>query len=657
MPQLTIQDALQLAIGHQQAGRLAEAEGIYRQVLAANPQQPDALHLLGMLAFQVGKFGVAHDLIRQALAVRPGTAEYLDNLSRALTALGRADEAIVTLREMLAIRPDAADAHRRLGILLQNRGRHDEAIPTYQRAAALNPTDRESRHNLAVALHATGRRSESAEQYRKVLAEDPNNVNALNDYANLLVDLHQRSAAIELYQQAISLEPQRAALYNNLANVYRSSGELDEAIRNYRRTLELDPQAADVHSNLLLMLNSHPCADTGLLPEHAAWAQQHAARFYPSENRASAPSDAGERRVRVGYVSADFREHAVASFLEPILRHHDRNRFEIFCYSNVTQADALTQRIRGLAGQWRQIVGMSDDAVARMIREDQIDILIDLSGHTAGNRLLVFARKPAPVQMTYLGYPNTTGLKAIDYRITDAGADPVGMTESHHSETLIRLPDGFLCYQPPADAPEPREGSADDPDRIVLGTFNSIAKITSPMLDLWARILRAVKGSSLLLKGICFADAGVVDRMRKEFQSRGVEPSAIELLTRTDSAREHLALYHRMDIALDTSPYNGTTTTCEALWMGVPVVTLAGRAHVSRVGASILNRIGLDLLIAGDPQQYVDVAVSLAKDRARLADISGQRLRDRMRNSKLLNAASFVHAFEAAILSVSAARP
>jgi predicted O-linked N-acetylglucosamine transferase (SPINDLY family) len=657
MPQMTIQDALQLAISHQQAGRLAEAEGIYRQVLAVNPQQPDALHLLGMLASQVGRLDIALDLIRKALAVRPGTPDYLDHLSRVLTAAGRMDDAIVALHEMLAACPDAADAHRRLGILLQNRGRHDEAIPAYQRAIALNPQDRQSRHNLAVALHATDQHDESAQQYRSVLADDPNNVNALNDYANLLVDLHQRSDAIERYKKAISLEPRRAALYNNLANVYRTSGELDEAIAYYRQTLALDPWAADVHSNLLMTLNSHPSADVGLLPEHAAWAQQHAARFYPSENRASSMTVERTSRVRIGYVSPDFREHAVTSFFEPILRHHDRNRFEILGYSNVTQADAVTRRIRGLADQWREIVGMSDDAVAQMIREDQIDILIDLAGHTAGNRLLVFARKPAPLQITYLGYPNTTGLKTIDFRITDADADPVGMTESHHSETLIRLPHGFLCYQPPTEAPEPREGSARDPDRIVFGTFNNIAKITSPTLDLWAQLLRAVKGSSLLLKGACLDDPGVADRMRGEFQSRGVDPASVELLTRTGSAREHLGLYHRMDIALDTFPYNGTTTTCEALWMGVPVVTLAGHAHVSRVSASILKRLGLDSLIANDPQQYVDIAATLARDSVQLAQLSGQRLRDQMRHSKLLDATSFVRDFEAAMIGATPPRP
>jgi predicted O-linked N-acetylglucosamine transferase (SPINDLY family) len=285
-----------------------------------------------------------------------------------------------------------------------------------------------------------------------------------------------------------------------------------------------------------------------------------------------------------------------------------------------------------------------------MIRDDRIDILIDLAGHTAENRLLIFARKPAPVQITYLGYPNTTGMKSIDFRITDFEADPRGMTESQHSERLIRLPDGFLCFRPAADAPEPRDAFPSDDRGTVFGTFNNLAKITSESIDAWAGILREVDGSSLLLKSDAFSDPEVRERIRQDFASRGIDPASIGLLERTASARDHLALYKRLDIALDTFPYHGTTTTCEAMWMGVPVVTRAGRAHVSRVGASILHRVGLDSLIADSAEDYVRIAIALAADRQRLAELSGVRLRARMRNSRLMDEPGFARAFESAIL-------
>jgi len=353
-----------------------------------------------------------------------------------------------------------------------------------------------------------------------------------------------------------------------------------------------------------------------------------------------------QRVLRVGYVSADFRRHSVAYFLRGLVASHDRERVRVYCYSNVERADAVTAEFQLLADEWRPVTGLPDEAMAELVRADGIDILVDLGGHTGGNRLLVFARKPAPIQVSWLGYPNTTGLQAIDYRLTDEIADPPGEADALHTEALVRLPGGFLCFRPgiavAGAAVTPRDAGA---DRMTFGSFNTLSKVTSDVIRAWAEVLNGIPGSRLLIKSETLDEAGARSRITGAFAAHGVEPERIELLPWIEDYAQHMALYSRVDVALDTFPYNGTTTTCEALWMGVPVVTLRGNRHAARVGASVLYHAGLPQWIAESEPGYIALATGSAADLPALR-LSRPAIAERVRTSVLTNQARFTDELE-----------
>jgi protein O-GlcNAc transferase len=354
------------------------------------------------------------------------------------------------------------------------------------------------------------------------------------------------------------------------------------------------------------------------------------------------------RRIRIGYVSPNLGSHSVSYFIEPVLSHHDRSAFEVYCYHTGPHCDETTERIEAAVDAWRQADSLSDDALARLIVDDRIDVLVDLAGHTLFGRLAVFARRPAPVQMTWIGYPDTTGIEAIDFRITDAIADPAPQADARHTERLLRLPGAFLCYQPPRDAPEValRDKGADE---VVFCSFNTVRKVNDAVIALWSRVLRAVPGSRLLIKGgRVLGEEAVARRLRTGFAAHGIAESRLELKDWIEDRAGHLNLYGAADIALDTFPYNGTTTTCEAMWMGVPVVTLAGEAHMSRVGATLLCAVGLNELIAHSPDAFVEAAVSLARDLPRRRALRAT-LRARFAASPLLDHAGFTRTLDATI--------
>jgi predicted O-linked N-acetylglucosamine transferase (SPINDLY family) len=334
--------------------------------------------------------------------------------------------------------------------------------------------------------------------------------------------------------------------------------------------------------------------------------------------------------------------------VEPLLRGHDRQKVDVFCYAEVTRPDSVTTRLQGLADHWLMTVGLSDQQLAERIRTDGIDILVDVAGHTAGNRLLVFARKPAPVQVTWLGYPNTTGLEAIDYRIVDAVTDPVGEVDAWASETLVRLKGGFLCYRGLRDGPEPTSAPCLTTGTVTFGSFNDLAKLSTVTFDAWAKLLCRLPQARLLLKGLAFADAATRALFLDRLGERGVPAERVELMAWQRCPAEHLALYHRVDIALDPFPYNGTTTTCDALWMGVPVITLRGHRHAGRVGASLLSQVGLTDLIADSIEEYLEIAVALAGNPGRLDELH-RLLRPRLAASPLCDAAAFAFKMEAAL--------
>ncbi len=437
----------------------------------------------------------------------------------------------------------------------------------------------------------------------------------------------------------MKIAPNRSDAYSNMGNILLEQGRAEEAYKCWTQALTLMPSSAAIHSNALLCLNYDNIATSGeVFKAHLEWAARQAVpslghRLYPNKRDP-------KRRLLIGYVTPDLRDHSVAYFLDPLLRNHNREEYLIYCYSDVHAPDDMTIRLRALIDVYRSTKGLSDDQFDLMVHEDRIDILVDLSGHTADNRLLVFAREPAPIQVTYLGYPNTTGMAAVDYRLTDAWADPPGENDKYYTEKLYRLPRGFLCYSPPVEAPYIEPLPLESNGHITFGSFNFPGKITPKVIATWACILNQVPGARLILKYRSFIDTSTCERYYQIFENQHIERHRIEFIGLTPSKAEHLSTYSRVDIALDTFPYNGTTTTCDSLWMGVPVIVLAGKRHAGRVGVSLLTQIGLDELIADSLEDYITLAIKLASNRDQLR-LYRQTLREMLAKSHLCDGKSF----------------
>ena len=671
----TVADALKQGLAHHNAGRLAEAEALYRRILAANPDHADANHLLGVIAHQRGDHRGGIALIEKALTRKPGAAVFHRNLGTALLASGEAARAAAAHREALRLQPDFPEAHHSLaealrvlekpqeaeahyrralalrpgfafarnglGLALAAQGRYAEAEAAYRAALAESPDFAQALVNLAQALERQSRPKEAEAEYRRALALEPTSLAALVNWGNLCKDDGRTGEAMALYRRALEHHPQAPPALNNLANLLKDQGMVEETLGLFRRAIAIEPQFGHAHSNLLLTLHYLP----GPTPEEIFAAHRAWGRRFPPVSGAHANGREPERRLRVGYVSPDFRRHPVASFIEPVLAAHDRSRVEVFSYAVHLKPDAVTARLKTLADHWREIGALDAEAAAQAIRADGIDVLVDLAGHTANNRLAVFARRPAPVQATYLGYPGTTGLPAMDWRITDAIADPPGEAERLHTERLMRLPGPFQCFRMPPEAPPVGPVPMDSAGHATFASFNMLAKVHPALVARWAEILRAVEGSRLILKAAPFRDAGTRAHYHALFAAHGIAAERVNLLGYIPSAAAHFALYNKIDVALDTDPYNGATTSCEALWMGVPVVTLAGRNHAGRVGTAILTHLGLEELIAASPADYIARTVALARDPARLAHLRGT-LRARMTASPLTDPQRIAAALE-----------
>ena len=556
-------------------------------------------------------------------------------------------EADAALRAILAEDAGHPAALRRLAWMCHRRGDNAEAARLLTRTIEREPDNPETHYNLGVVLAALGRHAEAEASYRRGLALRPGSVDGHNNLGVLLEQVGRYDEAEACYRQAMALSPEHAHPLNNLGVLLKEEGRLAEAIETHRRAILLDPALPAAHSNLLYTLNyDEATSPQALFAEHEAWGRRHGAPFATDGTRFANPAEPG-RRLRVGYVSGDFRHHSVAFFVEALVGAHDKREVEVFLFANDARSDAATERLKRHADHFVPIYNLPDDLAAAQIRDRGIDVLVDLSGHTSGNRMMLFARKPAPVGLTWLGYPATTGLATIDGRITDAVADPPGDADRLHTERLIRLDGGFLCYRPldqaGAVAPLPARGAG----HITFGSFNNRAKLSPRTIATWAEIMRRTPNARLLLKATQFKDAGTRERCRDAFVAAGVAGERIEILPPLRDAADHLALYGRVDIALDPLVYNGTTTTCEALWMGVPVVTLRGDRHAARVGASILTTTGLTALIAETTDDYVDIATQLASEPDALAEVRAG-LRERMRGSPLCDTARFARAMERA---------
>ncbi len=448
------------------------------------------------------------------------------------------------------------------------------------------------------------------------------------------------ASALECYRACAAAHPDSPEAHLALAAALSTLWRMEECTAALDAALRLAPHNREIFSGVLLTHHYAAHPDSRALFElHRRYGQMASERLPPRVSGAHPHTRDAERPLRIGYLSRNFSRHSVGYFIEPVIARHDRTRYSVYCYYTHPYCDETTQRIARMAQGWRHVTDGSDESLADKIVDDGIDILVDLGGHTKMNRLGVFALKPAPVQMTWLGYPDTTGLAAIDYRITDAIAGPAPSADERHTERLLRLAPSFLCYQPPQDSPALAARGA--PERVVFGSFNMLPKVNARVIGLWAGVLDAVPDSRLILKSASLEHAATASRVLACFAARGITGSRIELRGWAAGRAEHLAAYGEIDIALDTFPYNGTTTTCEALWMGVPVVTLAGEMHMSRVGATLLAAAGLGDLVAASAEGYVEIAARLARDVTRRQTLR-RELRARLAVSPLLDHAGFV---------------
>lgn len=505
----------------------------------------------------------------------------------------------------------------------------------------------QERFEQGVRLHKVGRIGDAERIYRAILDEAPDHPDALFHLGMIAKLTGHIDTAIDLISRALAAHPNWASGHNNLAMCLLEAGCHAEALAASQRALELQPNFPAARSNQMLSLNYLADGErAAVAAEHRDWARRHADPLeFVIRPHANLPDP--ERALRVGYVSSDLRMHPVGRFLLPLIEHHDPQVVLPFIFSQQNSGDELTERLRAAASGWREIFGQPDERVAQWIREDQIDILVDLNGHTAENRLLTFARKPAPIQLSLLGYPNTTGMRAMDYRFTDALADPPGMTDSFYSEELVRL-EGCAWTFPELEASplQPRS-----PGPVTFGSFNIVPKVNETLLRTWARIVQAVPDSRLLLKAMGWSSARARERVYALMAEQGIVRERIDLRTWVDSHAAHMALYHEVDIALDTFPYHGTTTTCEALWMGVPVITRTGQTHASRVGVSLLTHAGHPEWIASSDEDYINLAIALASDGPRRATLRAT-LRDELSGSPLMDRPAYARNVEAAFRHV-----
>jgi protein O-GlcNAc transferase len=708
-----VQSLFDQALQHHQAGRLVEAEALYRQVLAAEPNHADSLHLLGVLAHQVGALDIAAELIgkaiaidkaappfhnnlgttlqdqgkldeaaacfRQALALKPDYAEAYVNLGNTLKGQEKFREAIAHYERALVLRPDIAQAHNNLGTVLRIEDRLDDAIGHYRSAIALKPGYAEAHHNLGHALknqgkldeavasflqatilkpdradsyislgevlHAQGKPRNAMPCFERALALNPDSPEAHFNLGQALQNLGQFDEANVCYERALALKPDSTETLNDLGNLFVTQGRLDEAMACYRRILALKPDSVVTWNNLLFtMIYAASVSPKELADEAQAFGARVADPLL--RKRTLIRDKNPERRLRIGYVSPDFHDHAVNYFFEPLLRLHDRAQFEVFAYSNNQIDDAVTARLKKEFDHWRDIKILNDDKAADLIEADQIDILVDMAGHTGYNRLLIFARKPAPVQVTWLGFPATTGMKSMDYRITDVHAEPEGMTESLNVETLWRLPEIFCCYGAHENSPAVIDHPPfEDNGYITFGCFNNFAKVTDPVLATWAQIMERVPNSRLLLEIRGLESPKFRGEIETRLQCPGLELDRVILEPRKRS--NQFVLYNKIDIALDPFPCVGGTTSMDTLWMGVPLVTLAGKHFVSRMGVTILTNAGMPELIAKNADEYTQLAASLANDRERLRALR-HNLREKVTASPLMNQEKFTRTMEAA---------
>ncbi len=623
-------------------GDVIEARRQFERILTLDPNAPESCINLGNLLRESGDFGAAEDCYRIVTEQHPDNAAGWNNLGILRSDQLRHDEARVALERAVACDPRSADAYNNLGNALRALHRFDECIGAYQQALVLRPGYPQAYNNIGVALSDLSRYIEALPFFRKSVEHDPDFVEGLLNLGACLRQVDQAAEAIAYFERALALEPDNPKGYNYRGLALLEVGRIEEGLADCRTAFKRDPNYGRARSNYLLGLNYSPdITGAKLLSEHIGFAlslRQPGERDFPNRR------DPG-RKLRIGYVSPDFKRHSCAFFLEPLIAAHDPGTVEVYCYSDVPVPDPVTARFRSHAAQWRDTSKLPEAEFIELALDDRIDIAVDLTGHTANNRLMAFSQRIAPIQVSWLGYPCTTGLGTIDYRLTDSVADPPGMTDRHYSESLVRLPSTFLCYQAPADAPAPGPLPALGGAPFTFGSFNNLPKLNERVIEVWAEILARAPAARLLLKSHALVDAETRTRVHQAFSRHEIDPARVELVGWVRNPADHLALYNQVDLGLDPFPYNGTTTTCEAMWMGVPVLTIAGARHAARVGTSLLAQVELPGFVAPTLDEYVARATRHAANPGPLAEVRAG-LRARMAASPLCDGRAFARDVE-----------
>lgn len=659
-------------------GNFPAAEHHLRTALILDAKHAGARYALARLAVQRGNLAAAIIHFESVSGFYQDQSEFLNDFANTLTTAGRLQEAVALYRQILCIRPDLVGTRNNLATALRTLGLHHEAMEQLETALGQSPDHPVTLCNLAAIYLAQGEFQISERLARLALEKAPDNLDASFALGNALLGMSRLVEAENVFAHATELAPDNPAFHNNLGHArweqgkmglaieafetalrvspvfagaasnlgaaLQECGRLEDACAAYRQALEINPSLTLARSNLIFALHyRHGDNPTLMYKEHLNWERFHvtttSSEIFPPKPKGQA--------LRVGYVSGDLRRHSVGYFIEPLLECHNPSCFEVYCYSNSAAEDEVSARLQRYVKRWRNIYGVDDESCRRMIREDGIDILVDLSGHSSGARLGLFAPRSAQVQVSFLGYPNTTGLSTMDARLVDAYTDPIGTGDCYHTERLIRLDKGFLCYRPPDGAPTVATLPALARGYITFVCFNAFAKLSPDILRVWARILQAIPNSRLLVKSLALADESVRQHAEGLFLDAGINLERVEFLGRVQSTVEHLEHYHRGDIALDPYPYNGTTTTFESLYMGLPVISLAGNTHVSRVSGSILTTLGHGNWVADNEEKYIHIAMSLASDLQELAEIRSG-LRQELLASDLCDGVKYARKVESA---------
>lgn len=639
-----------IGVIYSESNHFEEALYYYNKAVEANRMYVEAYCNMGVIYKNTARLEEAITYYEKALVLNPNFTIARTNMAIALTDLGtkikaegKAKLGIQYYKKALTYNSQYPDAYYNLGVAFGEAHKYDRAIWYYELSVHFNPYCCEAYNNLGVIYRDQDNLDKSAMCYQSALAINPKFAQSLNNIGVVYTVQGKLDEAYAYVRSAIEEDPMYSEAYNNLGVLYRDEGMIAEAIKCYEKCLSINILSRNSGQNRLLAMNYLPSLEVkDVYRAHKDWGELFAKQFTRFSSFTNTLDT--HRQLRIGYMSPDFFIHSVSYFIEAILTNHNKNDFHVICYSNVVKEDAKTHKLKQLPSEWRNITALSAQQAATLIREDKIDILVELAGHTSGNRLDVTAMKPAPIQITYIGYPNTCGVPTIDYRITDSVADPHN-SDQYYVEELVRLPTGFLCYTPSPEAGSVLPLPALTNGHVTFGSFNNLAKINDEVLDLWSAILKAVNNSRLVIKCKPFASETVKKKFIAKFQDRGIDSSRLTLIGLLPMNHDHMQAYSLMDISLDTFPYAGTTTTCEALWMGVPVVTLTGKSHAHNVGASLLTQIGCPEWICSTKEQYIACAVSLSSC---LSTLSKTRtsIRDRMQSSPLCDSKPFTLSLE-----------